>query len=135
MALLVPDYLNGMPTFVPYAHDIQRKLKEGDPLIGWEGDERLYVAPREGADGYVVGRLCEDGVKRIICVSKPPHRLDQELLIQLREHDTRHVDVLKRINDHNVRVQKEHGERATSRVSEAMERVVYGLKKDVGYHY
>lgn len=133
--LLVPEYLNGIPTYVPYSHDIQRKLKEGDPSIGWEGDERLYVAPREGAEGYVVGRLCEDGVKRLICVSKAPHRLDQELLIQLRDHDTRRVNVLKQVNDHNARIQKAHDDRATERISEAMERVIHGLRKDQGHNY
>lgn len=135
MSLLVPEYLNGVPTFVPYAHDIQRKLKEGDPSIGWEGDERLYIAPRDGAEGYVVGRLCEDGVKRLICYSKPPHRLDQELLVMLRDNDTRRTDVRKRIDLHNARIQKEHDERATERIAEAMDRVVHGLRKDQGHHY
>jgi len=135
MSLLVPEYIDGTPTFVSYAADIQRLLKKGDPTIGWEGDERLYIAPRQGAEGYVVGRLCEDGVKRLICFSKAPHRLDKQLLIMLRDNDTRHNDVRKRIEQHNARVQKEHDDRAADRISEAMDRVIHGLRKDQGHHY
>jgi hypothetical protein len=135
MSFLVPEYVNGAPTFVPYAHDIQRLLKEGDPSIGWEGDDRLYIAPRDGAEGYVVGRLCEDGVKRLICFSKAPHRLDKELLIQMRDNDTRRNDVLKRVNEHNARLQKDIDDKAADHIGEAMDRVVHGLNKDFGYHY
>lgn len=133
--LLIPEYVNGVPTWIPQAADIQRLLKEGDPTIGWEGDPRLYVQPREGAEGYAVGRLCEDGVHRLICLSRPPHKLDKGLLIRLRDHDSRRVDIFKKVDDANKQAQKEKDARAVDRIGDAYERVVHGLSRDVGHLY
>lgn len=133
--LLVPEYINGVPTFVPYAQDIQKMLKEGCSSIGWEGDPRLYVAPRKGAEGYVVGRLGEDGSKHLICVSKPPHKLDIQLLIMLRDNDTRKHNVLARVDRHNASVERENDRRTFERTAEGLHRVLHGLKKDVGHLY
>lgn len=136
--LLIPEYLDGKPTFVPYAGDIQRLLKEGDPTIGWEGDPRLYITPMDRG-GWAVGRLCEDGVKRMICHSTPDsngqHKLDKSLLIQMRNNDTRKSDVLKRIETSNQRFEKDRTDAAVEKMSEALERVIHGIRADVGHHY
>lgn len=83
----------------------------------------------------MVGRLSPDGSQQMICVSNPPHRLDEGLLIRLRDHDTRKVNVLERIEKKNAALRKENDTRAIEKLSEGMERVVWGLKRDVGHHY
>lgn len=133
--LLVPEVVDGAPTFVPYREDIQRLLKEGDPTIDWVGDPRLYVQPRKGAEGFAVGRLNEDGTHSLVCVSQPPHVLDKDLLIYLRDRDTRFVDVLGNVEKNNEQVRKEADEHLKDRVKEAYERTVHGLVKDTGHHY
>lgn len=133
--LVIPSVIDGKPTWVPYSEGIQERMRKGDPGIGWEGDERLYVTPRNGAEGYAVGRLNEDGTKTLICTSEPPHVLDEDLLVWLRDHDTRRVNVLEKVEKHNARVRKEADEHMKERVKEAYERVVFGLKKDVGGLY
>lgn len=134
-SFLIPEYVGGVPTFVPYAGDIQRLIKEGSPTHGWTGDERLYVTPRDGAEGYAIGRLNEDGTKALICVSQPPHKLDDSILVWLADHDTRHVDVMGRVEANNERVRKAADEYAKARVSEAIERTVHGLVRDTGGLY
>lgn len=133
--LLVPEYINGRPTFVPYSRDIQRQIKEGSPTFNWAGDERLYVTPRDGAEGFAIGRLNEDDTKSLVCVSEAPHKLDEGILIWLAEHDTRHVDVLGRIEANNARIKKEADTQMKERVAEAYDRVVHGLVKDTGGIY
>lgn len=132
--LLIPEYVDGKPTFVPYAHDIQRKLREGAPEFGWQGDPRLYITPRDGAEGWAVGRIAENGTKHLVCFSKAPHRLDENLLIMLRDNDTRRHDVLQRINNKNDALQREHDQAFQEKTAEMIDRVAWGLHKDLGHH-
>lgn len=132
---VIPEFVDGKQTFVPYSGDIQRLIKEGSPTHGWTGDERLYVVPRDGAEGYAIGRLNEDGTKSLVCVSEPPHKLDDSILVWLREHDTRHIDVLGRVNAKNAQLHKDLDTQAKERVAEAYDRVVHGLIRDTGGLY
>lgn len=132
---LVPEYLDGKATFVPYAGDIQERIKKGAPEFGWEGDERLYLTPRDGAEGYALGRLNEDGTKSLICTSEAPHKLDQGILIWLAEHDTRHVDVYQRVEDNNARKRKEHEDTFKEHLAEVYDRTVHALIKANGHEH
>ena len=134
---VIPEMVDGKPTWVPFAGDIQERMRKGDPTVGWEGDERLYIAPRDERDGggYVVGRLNEDGSKSLVCWSEPPHALDTSLLVFLAEHDTRHVDVYGRVEKKNAALRKEQDTQTKERIAEAYERAVHGIVKDVGHLY
>lgn len=67
--------------------DLIDRLHFGDPVIGWEGDERLAVYYDGEERRWEVMRLEDDGVYRLVCRSKPDVIFDERLLWRLCEWD------------------------------------------------
>lgn len=132
MALLVPEFINGRPTYVSYAGDIPRLLQEGDPTIGWEGDERLYLV-NHGQGKWAVGRLCEDGSRQLVLAGEG--RIDKSILIRLRDHDSRKVDVIGMLEKRQIREADNRDQKMKERLLEPYEKVVWALNRDVGHKY
>jgi hypothetical protein len=88
--LLCPERTPWCPIMLdPEVQEIMDYLHNGYPRLGWEGDERLglYRGRRRPVG---TGRLCEDGVMRTICRSRPGRSSDLDLIVmRLVEHDAR----------------------------------------------
>lgn len=84
--LVHPEWVNGRRLwFEPAVAETIRKLREGDPVRGWEGDPRLavYWAP----DGWEVCRLEHDGQYRLVWRGKAGTPLDERLIDMLVAFD------------------------------------------------
>lgn len=116
-------------------HDFLTRLKQGDPSIGWLGDDRLGVYFE--ADCLTIKRLCEDGVVRTICRSKPGVRyLNTDTLKFLAAHDGRGAghDVVDRLIAQNDRVRAEQDAKFKEFCDETADRLEFALMKDLGTH-
>lgn len=131
--LVLPAYINGQQTWMAEADpEIVKLLQEGDPTIGWEGDPRLYIRRNNYTGGWTVWRLCEDGQERAICSSKASHNLDKSLLIRLRDHDSRKVDVFQKVDKQNTAAKKAQDTAQEEFVHEMLEKVYWAAAKDLG---
>lgn len=132
MAIDLPQFLPDGSVLV-MDHDFVDRLKNGDPTIGWLGDERLGVY-QEG-DCLAIKRLCEDGVLRTICRSKPGVRyLNTETLRYLARHDSRGEghDVIDRIIAQNDGVRAQQRAALKDMCDDFADRMEFALMKDVG---
>lgn len=100
--------------------DIAKRIQEGDPTCLWSGDPRMFVQFNYETEKYEVWRRGEDGRDRIIS-SWLPNDFDARVLKHLSEHDTRHHDLEKRVDEHNARLTKQRMETANEALAEARE--------------
>lgn len=131
--LVHPDHLEGRSIWRdPEVQDLINRLHFGDPLLGWEGDERLALYRAPGRR-WELWRLESDGEYRLIMKSKPGVHLDNRLIMHLVAHDTRRgynpgQSVLVANEKLLSNIQKE----GSARVQQAADKVYSALKKDFG---
>lgn len=132
MSLSLPTLLNDGSVLM-VEHDFMTRLHQGDPTIGWLGDERLgvYATPT----GVEIKRLCEDGELRVIMRStKDRPVLGTDTLRFLAAHDSRGAghDVVERMFAQNARVDAERAAKFKEFCDEAADRLEFALMKDIG---
>ena len=124
--LVHPTYVNGRQLWVsPEVEDIVHKLHYGDLILGWEGDPRLALYIDE-EQRWVLERLEADGEYRPVCRSKPGLALDERLIIRLMEHDHR-----RGFDAAALPEGRPEDPEADDRMREGLERVYWGLKRDL----
>ena len=89
--------------------DIVAKIQGGDPVLGWEGDDRLAVyLEAETPDGpvWALWRLEEDNVYRHVVRTEPGVPFDERVIHWLIAHDKRRKgpdfnldEIVKKHND------------------------------------
>ena len=67
--------------------DIVRRIQQGDPTKGWEGDPRLEVYFEPALNRWELWRLESDGQYRLTMASKPGVPLDIDVIDYLVAHD------------------------------------------------
>lgn len=102
------------------AFDIAQRVQKGDATLGWEGDPRMHVSYVPATQRWEVWRLGEDGRDRLV-KTWHPSQWDQRVLRFLAEHDSRHVDVVARMDKENEKLEREREEKFTQAVAEAAE--------------
>lgn len=144
MTILHPEfrrdaYGRGRSLMIDHSvQDVVDRLHNGDPTWGWEGDPALALYLEEGADGkpvWVLERLEDDGVYRVVCRSKPGVDL-RGLIPMLVKHDRNRghnaaLDVIAA----NAKAAKARDDAAADAAAEKLEKVYWAAGKDVGHHY
>ncbi len=81
--------------------EIVRRIQQGDPTKGWEGDPRLEVYFDQQLRRWELWRLEHDGEYRMVMASKPGAALDLSVIDFLVAHDRnrgfdiqRHIEVV-----------------------------------------
>lgn len=116
----------------PEVQEIQRKLREGDPLAGWPGDPRLALYRAEKDPRWYLYRLEADGEYRMVVRSKPGVTLET-LIPWLVKHDShRGAHVAEMVNEHNAKLERKLAQSHHERMAESLERVVWGIHRDLG---
>lgn len=133
--LTIPTVQNGRGLWLdPEVQEIVDMLHNGVPTLGWEGDPALGLYRTE--DGrWELWRLEDDGEMRMVCRSRPGMRLDHTLIMRLVEHDNRRRNVALATWAENDRLQEEKERQAIDRLMEPMDKVLWGVVKDVGHLY
>lgn len=116
-------------------HDLADRIKNGDPVQGWEGDVRLTLArfddPSTGPR-YELWRLEADGEYRLVA-KLPAYRDPSGIIRQLVERDARRgYDVRVAVERHNTKVQAAKDSESADRLGAASDRLAWALKKDLG---
>lgn len=111
------------------------RLSGGDPLFGWEGDDRLalYIDYQGGTWDLV--RLERDGIyrvaRRLACQAFSSAEVVPELILWLTRNDTRRgYDPHRDVVETAVRIDAQRTKERHELVGEAAERVHHGLRKD-----
>lgn len=116
----------------PEVQDIQRRLREGDPSLGWEGDPRLALYRAEADTRWYLYRLETDGQYRLVLRSRPDVSLIT-LIPWLVEHDTRRgFNAAEAVNAANEKLTRERDAAEHERAVEAMRKVIWGVNRDLG---
>ncbi len=130
--LVHPEWVNGRRLWMDGAMtELIRKLHEGDPVRGWEGDPRLavYWAP----PSWELWRLETDGEYRIVWRGKPGTPFDERIIDMLLAWDRhrRTVPLHDEITANNERVDAEREADLNEYVAEEVApRLAYGLHKE-----
>lgn len=128
---------NGKTLFIdPEVHDIMDRVQNGDPTAGWEGDPAIALFRSEGR--WELARLGHDGEYHTICRSRPGLVLDGSLITYLVANDLRRKTAAKQIEETdalNEAVRRARDDVLEGQMSEALQKVYFGLSKDIGYHY
>lgn len=68
-------------------NDLVRRLQQGDPTVGWEGDPRLCIAFNKRTDQWELWRFESDSQYRRVLRSKPGMAFPRHLIEQLVQMD------------------------------------------------
>jgi hypothetical protein len=109
--LIHPEWVNGRRLWIDTPmRDLIDRVRFGDPVKGWEGDDRLGVYWDEPRRRFELWRLEDDGQYRLVCRSAPDMAFDERIIDALLAWDRqrRSIPLHDEITDHNARVEAEH---------------------------
>ena len=142
--------LNRLPDRSEIVTYLSRPLHEGKPELGWAGDPDLHLIwhrlgwweiwrfepTAEDHERYVPvlrGRpgvqLSEETVNGAIAelVSRDTHRVQRDA--------PDHVSAVEEAIAHNERLDAQHTQAAADATTEALEKLYWGIGREVGHHY
>jgi len=119
---------------------LQKRLREGDPTLGWAGDPWLTLCWNKLESCWEVWDERPERpvrVKRSITLLTPAIGQEQivQLLIHLRDHDFRNFSIeeqIERIDKHNESVEAAQHYASSQKTLESLEKVYWGAAKDLG---
>lgn len=111
------------------------RLRDGDPIFGWEGDERLALYLDRKERTWDLWRLEHDGVyrccRRLACDAFTAADVVPELILWLVMSDTRRgFDPVAHTFDINTKAAAVRDAAADAFHEEAADRLAHGLRKD-----
>lgn len=135
--LVHPEWVDGRKLWIaPEVQEVIDWMHYGYAPLGWEGDPALALYLGEKNE-WVVNRY-EKGEYHTVCKSKPGVELNLSLIMGLVDMDTRRKSaekILDQINAHNDALQARISGAAHEKMCDAMEKVYWGVAKEVGHHY
>lgn len=116
-----------------------RKVVDGDPAKGWEGDPRLCWYNDGQAGRLVLMRLENDGQYRTVLVSSqyqiPGDEMANRIIDRLVASDVRRgFDVRAAIDANNAKVDAAKAAAESEHNQAVADKLAFGLKKDLGAH-
>lgn len=134
-----PDIRHELETAAVGEH-LQHYIRNGMPEVGWDGDPFLTLTYNRLEDRYELWQ--QDPGREPVCVMRSQTFSDKghvpsihELCIHLAAHDLRKIaegQILKRIDDHNARIEQEARERGFQEQAAALEKVYWHVGREVG---
>lgn len=109
-----------------------RKLKFGDGILGWEGDENMQLLVDTASGLYDVWTLGQDGEPALVVAQRP--YADDRLIQDVINADTRRFDVAGRVMEKANRRQELEREARKAQVAEMADKLHFALMKDLGAH-
>ncbi len=117
---------------------LQDYVRTGLPEVGWEGDPFLTLAYNKLQDRYEIWVEMPGRDPQCVMRSKPFSEgvpSIQELCQKLADNDLRKISedqVLKRIDDHNLKVEADAAERGFQEQAAALQEVYWHVGREVG---
>jgi hypothetical protein len=127
-----PELHNGELLWVN--RDVVDKITYGDPVIGWEGDDRLAVFLEcRNPEIWAIYRLEDDNKWRHVVRTEPGIPFDERVLHWLCQHDTRKndIDLDKLVKEANEKVEAERDAKIDEWENEEIfPRLKHAMRKD-----
>lgn len=133
--LLLPRELPDGSVVFADAEDSQAigyRLRNGDATLGWPGDPALSLVRNTTKDRWEVWRTHEDGTKSIVGHRAGTRLPGNELILSIRDHDTRLVDVLGGIERQNDELAAKRDARFREKTGDAGDKLAWALGRDLG---
>lgn len=138
MGLVHPEVINGRRIWMDSAmSDIIDKIRNGDPTMGWDGDERLavYSKPHPLGQRFELWRLEDDGEYRFVVSTEPGDPFDNTIIVWLVQNDRRRKpdnwSLHDEISAHNARIAAaRESDRQDWIREEIAPRLMHALRKD-----
>lgn len=118
-----PEWVNGRRLWMDTPmRDLIHRVRFGDPVKGWEGDEQLAVYWNEPDRRFELWRLEDDGEYRFVCRSGPGVPFDDRVIDALVAMDGRRrkVSLHDEIVTNNTAVEANNERRMNEWVAEEM---------------
>lgn len=130
-----PEWVEGRRLWMDSAmRDLIQRVRFGDPVKGWEGDERLAVYFNEPARCFELWRLEDDNEYRFVCRSGPGVVFDERVIDALLKWDRqrRKVGLHEEIAAQHERVDAARENELNEWVAEEMApRLRHAFRKDL----
>lgn len=134
-ALLRPrEFPDGTVTLAGEA-PIDRKLREGDPTLGWEGDPTLQLALNTLTGRWEVWRRSDLGGEAVRICSAPQKggTLPGDELIRLLVNiDSRRTNVVEQIDQHNRALDDSRHAALREHIGAVADKLAWALGRDLG---
>ena len=138
MGLIHPQFVNGRQLWLDTGmDDLIDKIQNGDPVLGWEGDERLavYACPTPAGMVFELWRLEEDEQYRHVMHTQPGDPFDHHVIHWLVMHDKRRKPKSWSLDDeikaHNLALDAQRDAERSEWVQEEIgPRLLHAIRKD-----
>ena len=110
--------------------DTLRRLREGDGILGWEGDPNMQLFVDTGTGRFDVWTLDARGEPALVVAEQP--FADQRLIEAVIRADTRRFDVAGRVLEHNAHVDEARRREHHDENEEAADKLHHALMRDIG---
>ena len=107
-----------------------RRLKQGDGILGWEGDPDMEVFVDTSTGLFDVWTLDARGEPTLV-VSEAPYA-DQRLIERVIRADGRRFDIAGRVLEHNRRVDAQRRAQRQAANEERADKLHHALLRDIG---
>ena len=104
-ALVHPEWVAGRRLWMDTPmRDLIHRMRFGDPVKGWEGDDRLDLYWNQPERRFEIWRLEDDEQYRIVCRSDPGAAFDERVLDALIAWDghRRRRSIVEEVIEHNT---------------------------------
>lgn len=104
MSLTHPEWVDGRKLWMDGSvRDLIERIRFGDPILGWEGDDRIELYYDGPEERFELWRLEDDGEYRRVCRSQPGMSFDERIIHALIQWDGRRAttSLLDQVNGHN----------------------------------
>lgn len=118
-----PEWVNGRRIWMDGPmHDLVNRVQRGDPVKGWEGDDRLAIYFNGETERFELWRCEDDGTYRMVCRSDVGMPLDERLIDALLGMDNRRrqTPLADEIAAHNARLDAEREQQMKEWAAEEM---------------
>lgn len=110
--------------------DTLRRLRDGDGILGWEGDPNMQLFVDTESRLYDVWTLDAAGDPALV-VSQYPYA-DQRLIEAVIRADSHRFDVATRVLEHNRTVDEANRKARQAESEERADKLHHALLKDIG---
>lgn len=111
--------------------DLVRRLQDGDPTVGWEGDPRLCIAFNKNTQQWELWRFEHDSQYRRVLRSKPGMAFPRNLIEQLVQMDAqRGHDVAVEVAVAREKAEAEADYKFSQAMRPRIEKLAWALRKD-----
>ena len=116
--------------------DLIQRIRFGDPLLGWEGDDRIELYYNGPEERFELWRCEDDHEYRRVCRSQPGMAFDDRIITALIAWDGRRRTkaLVDEVNDHNEALDAANEATVEEWIAEDMApRLRHAVRQDDGY--